>query len=47
MNPKTLLLVLILADLIVPLPFLAPVLLWVLFAKPPWFRRFVDDLYAS
>lgn len=47
MNAKSSILLLILLDLVIPLPFLATVMLWVFFTKPAWFRRFVDELYAS
>jgi hypothetical protein len=34
-------------DTIIPLPITALVLVYVLFQKPAWFRRGVDDIYRD
>jgi hypothetical protein len=34
-------------DMIVPIPFAALLLLYVVIEKPPWFQRLVADLYEA
>lgn len=34
-------------DTIIPLPITAMVLVYVLFQKPAWFRRYVDEIYRG
>ena len=35
-----------LIDMIIPLPIIGLILLYVLFNRPPWFARMVDEIYA-
>jgi hypothetical protein len=39
------LILLALVDTLIPVPFTAIVLLYVLFQKPQWFREWVDEVY--
>jgi len=41
------LIVLTIADWIIPLPILGFVLLYVLFEKPRWFRKAVREIYSD
>ena len=34
-------------DVIIPVPITAIILIYVLFQKPPWFRRLVSQIYNS
>jgi hypothetical protein len=48
-NTKILIYLLILAffDMIIPIPFTALMLLYVIFEKPAWFRNLVTKIYDS
>ena len=39
------LLILAVLDMVIPIPFAAILLLYVLLDRPPWFRRMVEDVY--
>lgn len=39
--------ILALFDLIIPIPFTALMLIYVIFEKPAWFRNLVTDIYKS
>ena len=41
------LIVLALVDMVIPIPFAAILLLYVLIEKPPWFRKMVRDIYGD
>lgn len=41
------LIVFALFDTIIPIPFTAFLLIYVLVEKPPWFKRWVENLYNS
>lgn len=49
LNTKILiyLIVLALLDMIIPIPFTAILLIYVLSEKPAWFKKLVDDIYQS
>ena len=51
MNAKTktilYLSLLALLDLVIPIPFTALILLYVVFEKPGWFREIVTEIYDS
>jgi hypothetical protein len=34
-----------LIDMVIPLPVIGLILIYVLFEKPPWFARTVDEIY--
>jgi hypothetical protein len=34
-------------DELIPLPIVALMLIYVLFQRPPWFKRWVDEIYGS
>lgn len=48
-STKTLLWLLVLAafDVVIPFPIVASVLVYVVLARPPWFRELVAEVYAS
>ncbi len=39
--------VLALLDMIIPIPFTALILIYVILEKPPWFMDFVNEIYNS
>ncbi len=39
--------ILALLDLIIPVPFTALILIYVIFEKPTWFRNLVNEIYDS
>ena len=39
--------ILALFDMIIPIPFTALILIYVIFEKPAWFRNLVIDIYNS
>lgn len=39
--------VLALLDMIIPIPFTALILIYVILEKPPWFMNFVNEIYNS
>jgi len=39
--------ILALVDMIIPIPFTALMLIYVIFEKPAWFRNLVTDIYNS
>ena len=39
--------ILALMDMIIPIPFTALMLIYVVFEKPPWFRNLVTEIYNS
>ena len=39
--------VLALLDMIIPIPFTALLLIYVILEKPPWFGNLVDEIYNS
>ena len=41
------LIVLALLDMIIPIPFTALILIYVILEKPPWFKNLVADIYGS
>jgi hypothetical protein len=41
------LIVLAVLDMIIPIPFTALILIYVLLEKPVWFKKLVDDIYGS
>jgi hypothetical protein len=41
------LLILALLDMIIPIPFTALMLIYVILEKPAWFRNLVTDIYNS
>jgi hypothetical protein len=41
------LLILAVLDMVIPIPFAAILLLYVVLDKPPWFRRMVEDVYET
>ena len=49
LNTKTLiyLIVLALLDMIIPIPFTALILIYVILEKPAWFKNLVTDIYSS
>jgi hypothetical protein len=48
-NTKILIYLIVLAvlDMIIPIPFTALILIYVLLDKPVWFKKLVDDIYGS
>jgi hypothetical protein len=34
-------------DMVIPIPFTAILLIYVLLEKPPWFRNWVDSIYKT
>ncbi len=40
------LVVLAVLDMVIPIPFTALILLYVVLEKPPWFEKVVSDLYT-
>jgi len=40
------LIILAILDMVVPIPFTALLLLYVILEKPPWFKKWVHDIYA-
>jgi len=48
LSTKILLYLTILAilDMIIPVPFTALLLIYVLLEKPPWFKQLVSDIYS-
>ena len=51
MKPNTKILIylfaLALLDMIIPIPFTALILIYVILEKPPWFKNLVADIYRS
>jgi hypothetical protein len=49
LNTKILLYLIVFAflDMIIPIPFTAIILIYVISEKPPWFKKLVTDIYAS
>ena len=49
MNVKILIYLIILAvlDMIIPIPFTALILIYVILEKPPWFMNWVMDIYKT
>jgi len=49
MKTKTLIYLSILGllDMIIPIPFTALILIYVIIEKPPWFRNLVGEIYNS
>jgi len=41
------LIVLAVVDMIIPIPFAALILIYVVFEKPPWFINLVTDIYRT
>jgi len=41
------LIVLAVLDMVIPIPFTAILLIFVLLEKPPWFRNWVDSIYKT
>jgi hypothetical protein len=39
--------VLAVMDMIIPIPFTALMLIYVISAKPPWFRKLVTEIYKD
>jgi hypothetical protein len=39
--------ILALLDMIIPIPFTAILLIYVIFEKPDWFKNLVSDIYNS
>jgi hypothetical protein len=39
--------ILALLDMIIPIPFTALMLIYVIFEKPAWFRKLVTEIYNS
>ena len=39
--------VLALLDMVIPIPFTALILIYVILEKPPWFMDFVKEIYSS
>jgi len=39
--------ILALLDMIIPIPFTALILIYVMFEKPAWFRNLVTNVYSS
>lgn len=39
--------ILALLDMIIPIPFTALILIYVIFEKPAWFRNLVTEIYNS
>jgi hypothetical protein len=39
--------ILALIDMIIPIPFTALILIYVIFEKPAWFRNLVTEIYSS
>ena len=48
-NTRILIYLIVLAflDMIIPIPFTALVLIYVILEKPPWFKNLVTDIYRS
>jgi hypothetical protein len=41
------LIVLALLDMVIPIPFTTIFLIYVLYERPPWFKKIVDDIYGG
>jgi hypothetical protein len=39
--------ILALLDMVIPIPFTALMLIYVIYEKPSWFRKLVKDIYDS
>jgi hypothetical protein len=48
-NTKILLYLIVLAilDMIIPIPFTALMLIYIILEKPAWFKKLVTDIYSS
>lgn len=49
LNTKLLIYLIVLGflDMIIPIPFTAILLIYVISEKPEWFKKWVDDIYQS
>jgi hypothetical protein len=51
MKLKTILLICLIIiavfDMVIPIPFMAILLIYVLLEKPPWFRNWVNTIYKT
>jgi len=41
------LIIVALFDMVIPIPFMAILLIYVLLEKPPWFRNWVNTIYKT
>jgi len=43
----TFLIILAILDMVIPIPFTTLLLIYILFEKPPWFKKMVTEVYGA